>query len=266
MKITLSGLYIYPIKSLGGISLSGSKVHQSGLQHDRQWMLVDAQGTFMSQRSLPHMALLQVSLSEDGLYLTHKLQKGSGLHIPFSADTGRLLEVRIWDDSVDALEVDPAADEWFSDMLHTSCKLVKMSSSHKRWLKKKYQVNQEHVGFADSMPFLIIGQSSLDDLNKRLDTPVPMDRFRPNMVFTGGPAYVEDGWDRFFLGSVPFKITKPCARCVMTTVDQQRGTKNREPLYTLSRYRKLGKKVLFGQNGIALDEGYITCGDAILPV
>lgn len=263
MKRTLSGLYIYPIKSLGGIALSGSKVLSSGLQYDRQWMLVDQEGNFMSQRNLPQMALLQVSLQEESLHINHKQQADAGLRIPLSRDSGRLQKVQIWEDQIDALLVDPTADEWFSDMLRVSCRLTKISSDHKRWLKKKYQVNGEHVGFADSMPFLLIGQSSLNDLNKRLATPVPMNRFRPNLVFSGGPAYVEDAWDEFHIGAVPFKITKPCGRCVMTTVDQDEGTKGSEPLYTLSNYRKKGGNVFFGQNGIALEEGYIALGDTI---
>lgn len=262
MKI--SELHIYPIKSLAGISLSESQLGKSGLKYDRQWMLVDRNGKFLSQRSLPQMALFQVALQGDQLQITHIGEhSGNGIQIPVSADSGELRKVSIWEDEVNALAVDPLADEWFSDMLHLPCSLVKMSAQHKRWIKKKYQVNGEHVGFADSMPFLLISQSSLDDLNERLITPVPMSRFRPNIVFVGGPAYIEDTWNQFTVGSVPFKITKPCARCVMTTVDQKSGEKGKEPLATLAQYRKQGKKILFGQNGIVLEESRVAVGDVL---
>ncbi|WP_162417709.1 MOSC domain-containing protein [Cyclobacterium roseum] len=262
----ISELHIYPIKSLGGISLSESQLGKAGLQYDRQWMLVDRNGKFLSQRSLPQMALFQVALKGDQLQITHKGEhSGNGIQIPVSADSGELRRVSIWEDEVNALAVAPLADEWFSDMLRSPCSLVKMSPQHKRWLKKKYQINREHVGFADSMPILLIGQSSLEDLNQRLQTPVPMSRFRPNIVFTGGPAYMEDTWDRFTIGSASFKITKPCARCVMITVDQESGEKGKEPLLTLAQYRKQGKKVMFGQNALVLQECQVRVGDSLQP-
>ncbi|MDN3686840.1 MOSC domain-containing protein [Cyclobacterium jeungdonense] len=263
MKI--SELHIYPIKSLGGIALTESQAGISGLKYDRQWMLVDRNGKFLSQRSLPQMALFQVALKNDALHIVHKKHLDKGIQIPVSADVGELKKVSIWDDELPALAIDPLADEWFSDLLHFPCSLVKMSPLHKRWLKKKYQINREYVGFADSMPFLLIGQSSLDDLNARLETPVPMSRFRPNMVFSGGSPYIEDTWDRFSVGTVPFKITKPCARCIMTTVDLASGEKGKEPLSTLAQYRKQGKKILFGQNGIVLEESRIAVGDVLQP-
>lgn len=262
--IQVTAINIYPIKSLAGISLPGSQVDITGLQYDRQWMLVDKQGKFLSQRTFPEMALIQVRLEPDHLLLSHKLHKGSTFRLPFAMDSGKTKKVSIWEDQLEASLPGLEADEWFSELLKRDCQLVKMQTSVKRWIKQKYQVYGEHVSFADSMPFLIIGQSSLDDLNSRLDKPVPMDRFRPNIVFSGGPAFVEDGWDRLDIGQVKFKITKPCARCVMTTVDQSSAKKGIEPLYTLAQYRKNGNKILFGQNLIALNTGTIAKGDTII--
>ncbi|NHE57791.1 MOSC domain-containing protein [Cyclobacterium plantarum] len=261
MQVT--SINIYPIKSLPAISLTESLVEICGLQYDRQWMLVDRQGKFLSQRTHPEMSLFQVKLKKDHLLLSHKLHKNTMFRLPFSVNSGKKKKVTIWEDQIEASLAGQNADEWFSDLLHIDCQLVKMGMNEKRWVKEKYQVNREHVSFADSMPFLIIGQSSLDDLNSRLDKPVPMNRFRPNIVFSGGPAFAEDGWDRFEIGGVTFKNTKPCARCIMTTIDQDSGKKGKEPLYTLSQYRKSGKKILFGQNLIALNSGKIAIGDSI---
>jgi uncharacterized protein len=126
-------------------------------------------------------------------------------------------------------------------------------------------VNNESVSFADGMPYLVIGQASLDELNTRLEIPVPMDRFRPNLVFTGGKAFEEDDWDKVKIGDAVFKITKPCARCVMTTVDQTTGKKNKEPLKTLSTYRNVKGKVMFGQNMLLLEGEKIRVGDLVTP-
>lgn len=261
MQVT--SINIYPIKSLPAISLTESQVGISGLQYDRQWMLVDKEGKFLSQRTHPEMALFQIKMEKDRFQLGHMHHKDAIFHLPFSMHATNKKKISIWEDQLQACLVGLDADEWFSDLLHIDCQLVKMDHGEKRWIKEKYQVNREHVSFADSMPFLIIGQSSLDDLNNRLDTPVPMDRFRPNIVFSGGLAFAEDGWDQFKIGQVAFKTTKPCARCIMTTIDQFSGKKGKEPLFTLSQYRKSGKKILFGQNLIALNRGQIGTGDTI---
>src|SRR5690606_28095292 len=129
-----------------------------------------------------------------------------------------------------------------------------------RPVDKKYAVNQETVSFADAMPYLIIGQRSLDDLNDKLQEPLPMNRFRPNLVFSGGEAFAEDSWERVRIGECTFKVTKPCARCVLTTVDQETGNTGKEPLKTLATYRSVDKKVLFGQNMIALTTGTVKIG------
>lgn len=261
MKV--SQINIYPIKSLGGINLIDANVEIAGFQYDRNWMLVDQTGKFLTQRSLPEMALLKVELQENSLLVYRQLKPENRIEIPFLENSGKNINSTVWDDTVNTLHVSSEVDQWFSAQLKTNCQLVKMDLDNKRYIGSKYKVNNEHVSFADSMPFLIIGQSSLDNLNSKLEEPLPMTRFRPNIVFTGALPFAEDGWNNIQIGQVRFKVTKPCARCIMTTINQETGTKGKEPLKTLSQYRKVDEKILFGQNLIALDKGKISVGNII---
>jgi uncharacterized protein YcbX len=225
-------------------------------------MLVDDQGTFLTQREHPEMALFKLSFKENGLSVLHTKSNQQKV-IPFQPQTSEKISVTIWNDRCSALRVNSVLDEWFSDLLSLKCKLVFMPEKEIRLAEKKYYQPDQLVGFADAYPFLIIGQSSLDDLNSRLDTPLPMNRFRPNFVFTGGTPFEEDGWNDFFIGSLEFKAVKPCARCVITTTDQETAERNKEPLKTLSEYRNFGNKVMFGMNLICKSTGKIFCGDKI---
>ncbi len=259
----LQDIYIYPIKSLGGIRLERATVKTKGFEWDRRWMLVDEEGKFMTQRALHHMALLQLRLLQDGLEVFHKQNRQQSIFIPFQPETQQLIPVTVWADQVEGQIVSQAANKWFSEMLDMPCQLVFMPENSERKIEAKYAVQNETVSFADAMPYLLIGQSSLDDLNQKLDNPVPMARFRPNLVFSGGHAFQEDEWDEIQIGACTFKVTKPCARCVLTTVDQDTGIKGKEPLKTLASYRTENKKVLFGQNLIALKTGELKVGDEV---
>jgi uncharacterized protein len=258
----LQDIYIYPIKSLGGIRLKEAVLEERGLKYDRRWMLVDNEGVFLTQRNHTQMALLQTNLTKESLLVYHKNKPEISIEIPFEANSNDVIPVTVWDDQVMGQIVDYRLNDWFSEQMGFSCMLVIMPDSTKRKLPAKYAVNNESVSFADGMPYLVIGQASLDELNSRLEIPVPMDRFRPNLVFTGGASFEEDEWDKVKIGDAVFKITKPCARCVMTTVDQTTGMKNKEPLKTLSAYRNFGGKVLFGQNMSLLEGDKISVGDS----
>lgn len=262
MKI--QDIYIYPIKSLGGIRLQEAEVQTKGFKWDRRWMLVDEQGIFLSQRSLHHMALLQVKIESNGLKVFHKNKPDNNIHIPFEPETKDFIQVQVWEDSLLGQIFSQEANHWFSEILNISCQLVFMPEHSNRQIDKKYAVNNETVSFADAMPYLLIGQGSLDELNSRLDNPVPMERFRPNLVFSGGAAFQEDQWSQIQIGDCSFKVTKPCARCVLTTVDQNTGIKGKEPLKTLSAYRRKNSKVLFGQNLISLKNGTVKVGDELI--
>lgn len=259
----LQDIYSYPIKSLGGVRLDQANLQERGLEHDRRWMLVDKKGIFLSQRKHPKMALLQTQITDRGISVEEKNDPEQTVLVPFESEFDRYQKVTIWEDRVDARVVDPGISRWFSEFLEFDCDLVFMPPSTKRKLKPKYAVNGESVSFADGMPYLLIGQSSLDDLNSRLDIPVSMDRFRPNLVFSGGSPFQEDQWDTVTIGGSRFKITKPCARCVVTTVDQRTGQKGKEPLSTLSTYRNVGGKVMFGQNMLLLEGNKIQTGSPI---
>ncbi|SHL47459.1 MOSC domain-containing protein [Hymenobacter psychrotolerans] len=265
--LLLQDLYIYPVKSLGGIRVAHAEIEPRGLRHDRRWLLVDEQNRFMTQRQIPEMALLRVAPAHNGFLLTHAQRPDLlPLYIPFEATPERTLFVTIWDDMVFAWRGARTADEWLSEALGRACKLVYMSDMVRRDVEPELNPEGQLVSFADGYPFLLIGQSSLDELNGRLAEPVLMDRFRPNLVFSGGEAFAEDTWEHFQVGELPFRAVRACGRCVMTTVDQRTAEKNAtgEPLRTLATYRSQGSKVMFGQNVTGPGRGLLRTGDPVL--
>lgn len=239
--------------------MSSAKVLPKGLEHDRRWMLVDEQQQFMTQRLYPLMALFRPEYSNNGFNIQYD---GDNIQLPFEASSNEITAT-VWDDTVTVMEVSPQHSEWFSIRLGINCKLVAFPENNQRNIDSKYAHNGEQVSLADGYPLLIIGQASLDDLNNRLEKPVPMDRFRPNLVFTGGEPYEEDSWKNFSIGTCRMAGIKPCGRCTIPTVDQQTGKKGTEPLATLSSYRRQNNKVLFGQNLVPLSGGIISEGDMI---
>lgn len=265
----ISEINIYPIKSLGGISLNEAVIEEKGLKYDRRWMLVDDNGKFFTQREFSKMAVLKVSLETDNLKVSNA---DDSLLIPFSEnEDGEEIEVVVWNSKLTARTAKNEINEWFSDALQTNCRLVQMNKNSNRLVNPVYAVRkfQDTVSFADGYPFLLIGSSSLDDLNSRLENPLPMNRFRPNFVVKGAEPFAEDNWKKIKIGNEIFYIVKPCERCVMTTVDQDKGVpKGKEPLKTLATYRLVKKngesKILFGQNLIAEKAGEtIKVGDKV---
>jgi len=256
-------IYLYPIKSLGGISVSQALVEERGFRYDRRWMLVDKKGDFVTQRQHPQLALLQVALSETQLEVFSKRDPSQRVAFDLDLVSDQELQVSIWGDQVLARVVSAELSLWFSGFLQMELDLVVMPESSHRKMDPRYAVQEESVSFADGMPYVMIGQASLDDLNGRLSDPVGMDRFRPNLVFSGGEAYAEDQFKQLQIGEVEFQVVKPCARCVMITVNQQTGEKGKEPLATLATYRTVNNKVYFGQNAVALAPGMVRVGDFI---
>ncbi len=256
----LSEINIYPIKSLAGISLKSSRVEERGLQFDRRWMLVDGKNDFLTQRDFPKMATIGTEILENGLRVSQSKDEAV---IPFEPNTNKTVSVKIWQSRCRAKVYENEVNDWFCDVLQTNCKLVLMPSETKRKVNYFYAVHKDDtVGFADAYPFLLIGENSLEDLNSKLENPVPMNRFRPNFVVSGADAFAEDNWKQIKIGACVFHIVKPCARCVITTIDQANGEKQAvEPLKTLASYRipkrSIKKKILFGQNLIAENAGDI---------
>lgn len=259
-QFKVSELYVYPVKSLAGISLQTGIVMKKGIQHDRRWMLVDQDNVFLTQRVHNKMALFRMSFANNGFNVSFD---GQQLNIPQTFE-GDPVRAKIWDDEVTVQEVSASHSQWFTKNLGINCKLVAFPEQNERPIDARYRVGDDHVSLADAYPLLLVGQSSLDDLNDRLTSPVPMNRFRPSVVFTGGDPFEEDTWSRFTIGSLSFAGVKPCKRCVLITVDQATAAKGTEPLATLSKYRKKDNGVYFGQNTIPTTTGKISIGDEII--
>lgn len=258
----LSEIWIYPIKSLGGIALREAVVEERGLQYDRRWMLVDTNGKFITQRKVHEMALIDVALETGGLKVTHRSFAHDPLFIPFEPTVSEPIQVQVWDDEVEAVTVSGEADRWFSRYLSQSVRLVKMPEQTIRLVDTRYAENEEPVSFADGYPLMVISQASLDELNTRLPEPVSMRRFRPSIVIQGTPPHGEDAWIDFQIGTASFKAVKPCARCVLTTIDPTTGQTGPEPLKTLATYRNQNGKILFGMNLLA-QPGRMAVGDRV---
>jgi uncharacterized protein len=261
--LTVSELYIYPVKSMAGIAVTNAAVTSRGLQYDRRLMLVDENNRFLTQREYPVMALLRPVIKNDGLYIYHKKNTNAPLFIPHQTTNAETVTVTIWDDTCEGQLYDAQINDWFSKALELPCKLVYMPDTSNREVDKRFALNKEITSFADGYPTLIIGQSSLDDLNTRLAEAIPMNRFRPNIVFTGGDAFLEDRMQSFTINGIYFNGVKPCARCIMTTIDQDTISKSKEPLKTLAGYRFKDNKILFGQNLLHEGDGVISIGDII---
>lgn len=245
-NLLLTEINVYPIKSLGGISLKNSIIEERGLALDRRWMLVDKENKFLTQRTNPILSLLKVKIVEGGLEVSN-MEHGS-ISFEFGETTGKTCKVVVWDDTCTASEMSDRVNSYFSSLLGEEIKLVYMPDESKRLVDNKYAKAGEIVSFADAFPCLLIGEGSLTDLNSRLEIPMPMNRFRPNLVVNTSVPFDEDLWEEFSIGSANFAGVKPCARCVVTTIDQATGKKGAEPLKTLAKYRSINNKVMFGQN------------------
>lgn len=246
----LSEINIYPVKSLGGISLNESKVEKRGLQHDRRWMLVGASDNmFITQREFNELCLLRLSFDNNGFKIKYD-KNSSSINIPFGIETGEKCDVVIWRDTVEAIHYSYEIDKWFSEIINYDCKLVYMPDTTQREANKDFAIADDIVSFADGYPILILGQSALDKYNNLSGNNFKMNRFRPNLVFTGGEANIEDTWKKFKLNGIDFYPVKPCLRCNITTIEQETGVIGKEPLKTLATYRAVGNNVKFGMNVI----------------
>ncbi len=260
----ISQLYIYPIKSLGGIAVDKVMVTSRGLQFDRRFMLVDDNNSFITQRTLPKLALLRTAIEEEKLFVYHNENTDEKLSVPLVPEpSAERTMVCIWDDSCEAQFVNDEADKWFSAKLDVSCRLVYMPESTQRQVDSDYAIEKDITSFADDFHVLLIGASSLDDLNNRLEKPLPMNRFRPNIVMDGGMPFEEDTMEEFSINGIDFCGVKLCSRCVVTTIDQETGFSDREPLKTLATFRSFSNKLFFGQNVLCRGKGMVRIGDQV---
>lgn len=245
----LTELNVYPLKSGGGTAMRAASLTAKGLRYDREFMLVTSGGKMMTQRKYPRMALLRPVY--DGTVLT----VGEFVHRP--VDNGVVRDVTVWDDPCLGIDQGDGAAAWFSEFLQVECRLVRFSGH------RTTELGYGEAAFSDGFPLLLISQESLDDLNSRLGDPLPMNRFRPNLVVSGLGPFGEDRVRTLRIGDVVIDLVKPCGRCVLTTVDQSLGVKGREPLRTLATYRTIDQEIQFGQNAIPRSLGTLRVGDPI---
>ena len=257
--LTVSEIYVYPIKSMGAIALKSAVVTETGFAFDRFWMLVDANGNCLTQRELPRMALFQILFTTNGIQVTYQ---NDSVEISHLSSSSEILECQIWGDTVLAIKESNEISEWFSKNLGHKVFLVRMAPDSIRHVKRHAP---SKVYFPDSSPYLVLGKASLDHLNGTLNQPIPMDRFRPNIVFSGGKAHEEDNWQGISIGQSHLESTKLCARCTVTTINQQTAERGEEPLIQLSKYRLIDRKIMFGHYFKTVDNvgAEITVGDTI---
>jgi uncharacterized protein YcbX len=258
LPVTLAGVHVYPIKSCAGIAVREALLMETGLEFDRAWMLVDAHGKFVSQRELPRLALVQPQLRTGDMVL--RAPGMLALHVALDAVEAPT-RVRVWNDTVAAYDMGDLAARWFGDFAGTALRLVRFDPEQRRLSDAQWSagIDAENA-FSDGFPLLVVSSASLDELNRRLATPVPMRRFRPNLVLDGLDAHGEDFVDELRIdtgdGFATLKLTKPCARCEIPNVDPATGEPGREPMATLAGYRadaRLQGAVTFGMNAVVVD-------------
>ena len=264
----LSSIHIYPMKSCAPVTRESAEVHRRGLAGDRRWMVVDAQDRFLTGRQQPRLTLIRATHvgDDDALHLAAPGMADLRVDAPRA---GARIVSAVWGARVTPLLAAAAAHEWVSTLLGMPCRLVHMDAQCIRPMKAKYDgrygTDDDEVSFADGFPVLLISQAALDQLNLKLASPVPMLRFRPNLVVAGTTPHAEDAWRRVRVGAVEFDVLKACTRCVFTTVDftQGRFDPSGEPLRTLLTYRRSPQGVTFGQNLIARGFGVVRRGDPV---
>ncbi|GAA1838987.1 MOSC domain-containing protein [Pseudonocardia ailaonensis] len=269
MSAVVGGLFRYPVKSCRGASVPVACVEPWGLRGDRRWMVTDPGGAFATARTLHRLLLVEPTPVADGLVL--RAPGAEPLHV--ATPEGPRTDVVVWRDTVSATPAGPEADEWLSAVIGRPLRLVHLDDPTRRGVDPDYGRADDRVSFADGYPLLLTTEGSLEALNALVaegpnaaEAPLPMVRFRPNVVVTGTPAWAEDGWSSVRIGAARFRVVKPCGRCVMTTVDPDTAEKGREPLATLAKHRRSGTNLLFGMNLIPDTPGVtIRVGDEVTP-
>jgi uncharacterized protein YcbX len=249
--IELTGVYIYPVKSLRGVRLDEAPLENGRLVGDRNWLLVDSAGRFMHMRDYPQMARVEATITERGIAVRTDAMPRLEIDRPRFSDRAPddVTHIRLWRRSAPVVPVDSAADAWFTRALGVGCRLMAFVPDAAALNVPPYEL---HSSLQDATPFHLTAEESLADLNARMAAPIPMNRFRPNLVVRGAAPYAEDGWRTISVGDALLRWIKPCTRCVATTTDHETGVRaSREPLFTLARYRRMGAAVVFGHYLVA---------------
>lgn len=230
-----------------GIELKEAQLCDYGLRYDRQWMLVDENNQFLSQRKLPHMAQFKTSITGSKLIVSHL---NESIELDLTQISNADCEVTIWGDTVKASLESDTVNTWFSQQLMQPCKLVKLAKDQQRKVDSNYAKNNENVGFADGFPLLVLSYESINLLNSKLSESININRFRPNIIINGLAAHEEDNIKAIQIGNITIQLAKPCSRCVIPSIDQTTGEKNKGVLPALVKYRKKDNQVFFGMNGL----------------
>jgi uncharacterized protein YcbX len=265
----LRSVHIHPVKAMRALARTEAEVQPWGLAADRRWTVVDAANKVVTQRRHPRMALATAEpLPGGGVALSAPGHPILEVEVPHPSTT---VAVEIFDKFVEAVPADPAAAAWLSAYLESDVRLVHMDApEHRRPVDPDYALPGETVSFADGYPLLVTTTASLDALNSLIaqgdhadEGPLPMNRFRPNLVIEGTAPWAEDGWKRLAVGEVTFRVARPCGRCVVTTTDQLTAERGKEPLRTLAKHRTSDGRVNFGQNLVPEHTGTVRVGDAV---
>ncbi|HET9933662.1 MAG TPA: MOSC N-terminal beta barrel domain-containing protein [Polyangiaceae bacterium] len=256
-SLSVSALYVYPVKSCRGISVPRAEIVRRGFARDRRWMVVDASGRFVTQRDTPDLCLVGTKLLDGGIELSHP--RMPSFVLPNALEEGPELDVSVWSHRGLAVKSEDGS-AWLSSALKRPVALVYMPERHERQVNPERARRGDLVSFADGYPFLLISEASLDDLNARLSEPLEMPRFRPNIVVRGATPFAEDDWAELRIGNIGFRGVKGCDRCVVTTLDPETGVAGKEPLRTLSTFRKRDGKVWFGMNLVHDGAGWLEVG------
>lgn len=266
--VRVAALYIHPLKSAQGVRVPELQLDARGAVNDRRWLLVDPHGVAITQRERKRLALIRPSLPSPGLTLDADGRET--LPVPVPAESPARL-VTVWESDVLAVDAGNEAAAWCSDVIEAPCRLVHLARAAHRPLQQRFAgalpVAGRDVAFTDGAPLLVLGQGSVDALNARLaargEPPVPAERFRANLLLEGADAHEEDRWSRARIGAVELSFGSPCARCVMTTIDQRTLAQSMEPLRTFADYRRLGSGVVFGINTTHTAPGTVSTGAAV---
>lgn len=261
MSITVSQLYIHPIKSAAAISVNALELSMMGPRYDRRFMIVDEQGHFVTQREFAQLCFIKTAISEQ--CLTMSIDSVGEYHLELPVQGRNYIKVKVWGDYCDALDCGDQVADFLSDYLNKSVRLVFMPDDVQRLVDPTFAKQGETVGFADGFPLLLCNESSLQDFNQHLSQTITIKRFRPNIVISGAHAYAEDEWKTIQIGDLHFDIVKPCSRCVIPSINPLTGVKEPEVTQALAKHRRIGKAVYFGQNMLFKGSGVISIGDQV---
>jgi len=260
----VTGIFIYPVKALRAFACDSAVVTPRGLEGDRGWLVINQEGKFITQRQIPALARISAAVLPGRLQLCDA--QGHTITIAYPHANAARRVVTIWRDQIEASAADTNADDFISAATGVACHLVYLPAGSLRPVDPRFGQPDDHVNFADAYPLLLCNESSLQDLNNRLKNPVPMSRFRPNLVINGAAPWAEDDWRIVKIGDLILEVVKPCDRCQVTTIDQQSGVQpdGSEPLRTLATFRRDAQNhVIFGQNAIGRKLGLIRLGDQV---